>query len=369
MRVISLKNKLVLFGTGSSSERIHSLIDMKKNEVIGYVDNDIKKQGQQILHKPIWSPSILCNKKFDFVIICSIYFNEIYNQLIDMKIEKNKIINVYQEIRYNDVKLRLSEINKGVDMISTGMSYARYGIDNNSLNLNSINLAFNSQDIFYDYCLARFVLEEQKISIKYALISLSYFSFHFDLSRSKEKHLVTRYSLISETQRQVDYQKYNKFIKPNEESIPVLSFNLINDLFIDGFLHKFDFLKPCNKDPKKLQQGRKNLARIHSSKNFPDTVQENKDYLHNYIKLLLEKDIQPIFIIHPQPKDYREHFCSKMIYEFNTIINKFISQYNVKKIDLFSSDEFTNSDFFDLHHLNIEGAKKVSKIINRVLEI
>ncbi|WP_339179793.1 hypothetical protein [Oceanobacillus sp. FSL W7-1293] len=363
-----MKNKVILFGTGSSSERIRSLINMEKNKIIGYVDNNLEKQEKCLFGKPIWNPSVLTEMKFDYVIICSIYFTEIYNQLMTMRIETSKIINIYPYIRYNDVKLRLSEINEDLDTIITGMSYARYGFDNDLLNVQSINLAFNSQDLFYDYCLAKYILEHRVINIKYALISLSYFSFHFDLSQSKEKHLVTRYSIIKDIQEQVNYQKYNKLIRPNEEHMPYQNFELLNHIFVERFQEKFDSLEQDSKDNIEIHKERENLAKVHSRKDYPKTVDENKNYLHDYLQLLLEKGVKPIFVIHPQANAYRKYFHPQMINAFKSIINDFTSIYDIEKVDLFSSSEFTNDDFFDVHHLNSKGAKKVSKIINKYIE-
>ncbi|WP_165445008.1 nucleoside-diphosphate sugar epimerase/dehydratase [Gracilibacillus phocaeensis] len=364
-----MKHKLILFGTGSSSEKIQSLINEKDNNIIGYVDNNVEKQGGVIFGRPIWHPSVLCDKEFDYIIICSIYFTEILSQLLEMGIQTNKIINIYQEIRYNELKLKFSEIKNDTDMLITGMSYARYGIDSKLLNLKSINLAFNSQDIFYDYCLAKYILESYKLNIKYALIGLAYFSFHFDLSQSKERHLVTRYAVIKDIQKQVNQQKYDEFVKPNEEKMQhPRNFNFLNGVFEKTFLDKFDFLEQNDKNYRNFEIERRDLARVHSGKKYLKTLEENKKYLDSYIRLLLEKGIKPIFIIHPQACEYREHFNPKMIGEFKEIINKFKFNYNISVVDLFSSNEFTNDDFFDVHHLNSQGATKVSKIINNILE-
>lgn len=365
-------NKIILFGTGSSSKKIDRIINKDKNMVIAYVDNNVEKQGLIFNGLPVYNPSKLIDVEFDFVIICSIYFTEIYQQLVDIGINQKKIIDLFRYVRYNDVKLKLLELEgkKEIQAIITGMSYARYGFNSETLKLKSVNLAFNSQDIFYDYCLSQYVIENFSFNIKYALVGLSYFSFHFDLVFSKEKHLLERYSIIKGIQKKINLQKYNMYIKENEISGNLFSHDLeyMNEVFIDKFLEQFDLLDQNSKNTKNLIEDQVKLARIHSSKNYPKTVQENKEYLNSYLKMLFKNNIIPIFVIHPQALTYRENFQTEMIKEFQMILDEFKSKYNIKEVNLFSSEEFSNKDFFDVHHLNSRGAKKVSLILNKYLE-
>ncbi|MBX0359451.1 nucleoside-diphosphate sugar epimerase/dehydratase [Halobacillus sp. Nhm2S1] len=352
-------NTIVLFGTGSSSDKVNHLINTETNRVVAYLDNDSKKQGVFKNGVPIYHPSKLVVMKYDFVIICSIYYEDIEKQLLGMGINSQKIINLYRYVRTNDVLFKLLEWerSKNIKILITGMSYSRYGFDTDTLKWNSINLSFNSQDLFYDYCMTRHVLDNSSEGIKYALIGLAYFSFHFNLSLSKEKHLVERYAVL----------KW-RGIKHNQTKF-IIGHERMRDLFVDDFLNKFDQLdQNVSFDREKLKKEQKDLAKLHSSKDYPKTVKENKVHLHNLVKLLLSKNITPIFVIHPQAKPYREYFRKDMVDEFHQIVNDFKQKYKIEEVNLFSSQKFTQDDFYDVHHLNTRGAKKVSRILNDYLK-
>lgn len=356
---------VIIFGTGSSSSKVKRILNSNTTKLVGYADNNIKIQDTFIEDVPVYSPNQLNKIEFDYIIIGSIYFDEIYEQLINLRIGQTKIINIYEYIRYNDVKLSLAGAkDKDVNTLITGISYARYGYDEENLCESSLNMGFNSQDIFYDYCIALHLLKKG-YTFKNAFVSLAYYSFQFDLVLSKEKHLVNRYTILTDVQKLVDKDKFEVLIKPLIEKKEHLNFPEI--LFVENFISKFDELNHNERVVKDLTQDRKSLAKVHSSKNYPKTVLDNKVLFEKYLMLLVQHNIRPIIVIHPQEKTYRSTFDSKMIKEFNQIIEGFSKKYNLIVVDLFADVRFKAEDFYDVHHLNKEGAKKVSKIMNEYL--
>lgn len=356
---------VILFGTGSGSDKVKHILNLEDNQLIGYADNNIKRQGTCIDNIYVYKPDQLIDLIFDYIIIGSMYFDEIYTQLIKLGIPKSKIINIYEYIRYNDVRLTLhTSENKLFDTLITGISYARYGYDTTVLCKPSLNMSFNSQDIFYDYCLARYLLEHD-YTFKNAFVSLAYYSFQFDLSLSREKHLVNRYEVLIDVQKHVNKEKFNKVIYPlikqkEQTKLPL-------NLFIENFVSEFDELHQSDRILGDLTQDRQKLAQLHSNKNYPKTVIENKMLFEKYLVLLIQHNIKPIIVIHPQEQVYRLAFDEKIIKEFNEIIDEFKAKYPITVVDLFADSRFNKEDFYDVHHLNKQGAKKVSKIMNDYL--
>lgn len=86
----NLKDKrIIIFGTGKASEIISSYMPF---DIVFYLDNDEKKWNKHLNEKVIKHPESIRDEepgKFA-VIIASMFFNEISNQLLDMGLVENK---------------------------------------------------------------------------------------------------------------------------------------------------------------------------------------------------------------------------------------------------------------------------------------
>ncbi|WP_061310083.1 class I SAM-dependent methyltransferase [Clostridium botulinum] len=102
------KLKIIIFGVGSGYERLKCDMNFDKVEMLAFVDNDIKKQGTIFNNINIVSPKEIHKYSYDYIIIASQYYLEIEKQLLDMGIEKKRIISYYYkpndinyDIKYN----------------------------------------------------------------------------------------------------------------------------------------------------------------------------------------------------------------------------------------------------------------------------
>lgn len=94
---IKKKSKVLIFGTGAGGSRLFHSIRNNKN-VIGFLDNNIQRQGTPFLGKDVFSPSTISNLHFDEIIIASDYYLEIFQQLTtELSVPKE-----YISIFYND---------------------------------------------------------------------------------------------------------------------------------------------------------------------------------------------------------------------------------------------------------------------------
>ena len=76
-------------------------------------------------------------------------------------------------------------------------------------------------------------------------------------------------------------------------------------------------------------------------------------------------DVVPIVTIFPVLNIWREFFSKRLIDEFYFIISEAQKKYSFHFLDMFEFDsKLQLNDFQDTSHLNINGAKKVSKYIN-----
>lgn len=84
--------KILIFGAGEAGRKIIDIINEDKVTILAYIDNDVTKQGQLINGKIILNPQAIYSFDYDYIVIASMYQEEIYEQLIEMGIDKNRIL-------------------------------------------------------------------------------------------------------------------------------------------------------------------------------------------------------------------------------------------------------------------------------------
>lgn len=97
------ERKIVLWGAGKTA--VHLLQSGFESMVCFLVDNDMKKDGTQIMGLPIRHPSGVADWKQYFVIIASIYEEEISRQLEGYGLKKNTDFISYSEYDNRDLPL------------------------------------------------------------------------------------------------------------------------------------------------------------------------------------------------------------------------------------------------------------------------
>lgn len=79
-----------IFGTGKIYQTYRSKIDLTK--IIGFLDNDINKQGNVLDGLKIQSPNIVLYTSFDKIYLCSAYYAEMFQQLKQLGVSIKQII-------------------------------------------------------------------------------------------------------------------------------------------------------------------------------------------------------------------------------------------------------------------------------------
>ncbi|MGN0370739.1 MAG: FkbM family methyltransferase, partial [Butyrivibrio sp.] len=73
------KRRYYIWGTGIKASRIQDITS--KINLIGYIDNDVSKQGSSAYGKEIFSPDILIRDRNAYLIIANKYYKDIVNQI------------------------------------------------------------------------------------------------------------------------------------------------------------------------------------------------------------------------------------------------------------------------------------------------
>lgn len=197
--------------------------------------------------------------------------------------------------------------------------------------------------------------------LKYALIGLAPYSFHYDLSKTFGYRYIPLQYLIAFNDLHnffVPVDFYKKFIRAEY-------------LLMKLPLEPFDYgAVPWNKkmDP----QARLNARDIidgWADKNYPDTRDENIKILDDYLTLCGRNRIRPIMFLPPMTEGYIKHFSKQKLDEFHYLVGQACKKHPYAVfIDGWKLQGFTDADFRDIDHMNVYGAAKFSTFLNSVIE-
>jgi hypothetical protein len=358
---------VVIYGVNIYTIKIINLIDENKCNITAIVTNKKKNMGKNLRDIPIVALEDI-NKQPCELIITTVN-DKIDNDILTINFKE--YFKSYYDFEISSFLYKLSTNDRMLDGFITGLSCAKVGIDEDIVCGNVINAAASSQDIFYDFEIAKYILCRNKFanSIKFALIALTYFSFEFDLSKSGIKDRVYYYYPFIRSLHNKDDLLKKKCEKFNQLEI------ILEKIFIKDYKNEiYKDLKSEYEDgwkeftngyitKEKMQIGIED-AKKDSLKDYPKTVEENIKILNRYIEFLKERNITPYIIIVPMSKYYSSYLSERIKSEFKTIIEEVSKKKDVKVYDYFNSSIFSDNDFYDAAHLNRSGARKFTELIN-----
>lgn len=285
-------------------------------------------------------------------------YNKLFKEEHQEVCEKLKIsfkVNYKLEPEGFSYKLQECIKKKKIEVLVTGISYAMYAFCPDFMERPTFNFALNSQDIFYDFEIAKYLMNFKNIreNLKYVILSLAYYSFDYDLSKSKnEARLLHRYIENIGTLHNYQNKKGMKIL--HEIHKQIYAIDDFNKIYMNNFIK-------MTSEGDRINQ--RELAVKHSSNNFPETVIENEKLLEDYLVMLYKNNVKPIVVVCPTSKVYNEYYSSDSRERFYKSIYKLKSKYHFQILDYFYSDKFSINDYFDGSHLNKNGAKKFADIL------
>lgn len=128
--------KIIIFGTGSSAvryvERNNEYFD--NMEILAFADNNKKKWGNKLKGKKIISPQDINKYNYDIILICSVYEEEIHNQIVSaIGVNSEKIYtqkSFIQQIMFSWYDKKYDLYNKRILIVSetngTDEEYRKY---------------------------------------------------------------------------------------------------------------------------------------------------------------------------------------------------------------------------------------------------
>src|SRR5260370_12750315 len=108
-----LSMRILLFGTGSGLSDFLSVVP-EDVEIVGLSDNDVHKQGKVILGHSVHAPDAIGKLNPDFVVVTTRPGEVILTQLVDMGIERERILLFYSNF---DADLR-AKVNQDLEALN-----------------------------------------------------------------------------------------------------------------------------------------------------------------------------------------------------------------------------------------------------------
>ncbi|MBQ9487462.1 MAG: hypothetical protein IJU91_06655 [Selenomonadaceae bacterium] len=255
------------------------------------------------------------------------------------------------------------------EMFATGGCYIALGLDNTKFRRKLFNIGKGSQDFYFDYQIAKFIFEQNKRAggkLKYALVGLAPFIFHYDTSKTS--------FICSMLQYYVALHDLHNFWMPIEQFKNLFSEEFLNtrlpldnvdlnNIFYqkDTSLRFMNFVARVNM--------RKRIDVWDKVRTYPETVKENVQILDDYLTLCEENNVRPIMILTPLTPAYRQYFNRKKLDEFYFLLDDIQKNHpDAVLFDGWNLEGFTDDYFTDADHMNLDYAAKFSTILNEFIE-
>ncbi len=310
------------------------------------------------------------NLDYDYIVVSlrwSMFSETVINDLKALNLPRNKFVNLWDLDKPEHVSALTVLMNfytqnsTAFNTFITGNSQFVYGIDINQLSMPTINFSRGSQDLYYDYLIAKKILQQENI-FDYAIIGLSLYSFNWDVSQSFQENwrLLQWYLYFRDLHNYwINVENYTQLF--NEKFINggfLLSLEVdFNDVYKEKNSRKMSIFERLNT---------KKVFDRWNKKYFPKTVEENKAILNNYLKLCEENKIEPVIVLPPIMKECQHLILKDRSDEFYSTINEILKNHSSAKfVDATIFDDLIEDDFCDCYHLNKNGAEKFSQMLSQ----
>jgi len=273
-----------------------------------------------------------------------------------------------------------------IEILILGNSYATYGVDPNYFTDYAFNIANVGQSIYFDKELTLQNLDSLE-KLEYVFISLDYHSLYFSSQRGERniwsyygngiKHDSTSYYKADISPFLFGYDPKVSFSLIKKDILNKWKFRnhaqyldfdvevgkIKTDTLVKGFI---SFSGTETNDFNSIWYD----SRINGFDNLINTSTEKKlvlNELNQLITALQEKDVTPIFFSTPTFKDYNTNLDTSIINNNRVDAEILCKKHDMKFWDYATDNNFSQNDFFNPDHLNKQGARKFTQILNERL--
>jgi hypothetical protein len=269
---------------------------------------------------------------------------------------------------YTFKKNKLEENSDKIEILFLGNSHAFFGLNPDYMTKCSFNAAHVSQTFDYDLEILR-KYKDRWSRLKYIVLPVSYFSLYDKLSESPESWRVKDYCIYYK----ITVSRY----------LPNYTEMLNGQLLINCrrlwsyYIKKMDNISctesgwgtsyRISKPSIDLSKAGKSAAGRHR-RTDDQYFEEVCSTLDSIIIFAEKRNIRLVLFTPPAFESYRDNLNMEQLERtVQTVINKTKSNVNCTYINLLDDKSFVNSDFYDPDHLNENGARKLTQVINNII--
>jgi len=256
-----------------------------------------------------------------------------------------------------------------IEILVLGSSHAFYGIDPSYFSMRGFNIAFLSQSLFYD---SRIVLNYLKRmpKLKAVIITVSYHSLEYQVCDGFGYfHDFPYYQYWGFRYPEIlwyDPRNYSKLLNFYSEGYRVrkMLFKNVIANYSNESRYGYRFNSPVVETADLSEKLVSEQVHVLDYFCLHSRIDENIHYLITMIEALKGARVKPILITIPVTSVF-DKFANQQRNRFRiAICNSLARTYQVDYLNYYSDSRFGDEDFYDCDHLNYDGAKKFSKILN-----
>jgi hypothetical protein len=267
-----------------------------------------------------------------------------------------------------------------VSTLFTGSSYGLYGVDERLIS-NAVNMSVPAQDLYYSFKGVSEVCK-QNPNIRNVVVCCGYYYFFVDMSAYRRKDIKNKISTL--------YDRIYGDIHNGSFLPPELKFLAKSNLFDIERIYKYRTFALSktyfNEDYPRLDKERikectewKNLSvekrekavveitdRFNKYYKWKYTWNENIDILNKFSKFCSDRNINLLFVVTPVTEMFRKYLNPKFKPCFYEALEN--APGVIHFLDLYDSQDYSDSDFIDHTHLDDSGAEKLTRTILATLD-
>jgi len=257
---------------------------------------------------------------------------------------------------------RLERALADTEVLITGSSQSFYGIRASLLGPHAFNMAYVSQDLYYD---TRLVLKyiDRMPKLRTVIIPISYLTWEFRLDTTGAEYWRRSfyYHVYGiRASRPPDLPDYSMLALygPDEARRLVTQGPSEIDIGEDGGMAGGGLTSL----PAKYLSVQEKLALYHSQMR-PDVSTENLRCLEELLTALRGRGIRTLLVNTPVRPPYSSGMRPEAYRNMQSAVASLCARYGLRYLDHQDDNRFTEADFYDLDHLNLQGATRFTQLL------
>ncbi|MCX5660567.1 MAG: hypothetical protein NTW19_12710 [Planctomycetota bacterium] len=253
-------------------------------------------------------------------------------------------------------KRRIIERQLDADTLILGTSHTLMGINPELLSGHAVNLANTAQDIYYDCALARLYTPRMP-NLKRVIIEISFFTWEYSMENNPEWWRRDLYNFafhIPPYHPGWDLRNHSRLAAFGYERV-LLRQASPNPFRPDGWQPTTSPFQPGsgkNKADLYLQIRREAWAPI------------NEGLVVDLVRDLAKRGVEVVLVQMPAHESYRKELQPEADLKTKESTRRVIEKTGVRFLDYLADPRFTIDDFVDGDHINEQGSRKFTKILD-----